>query len=138
MPLGEEFLGARDLAGFASANGWSYAPTAAPPALGEGLWEQVASGTVRDRIAGDGWEAGRITGGSRSAQRTEEHGGWTVSTSVSVSTPDRAIDLGYLAINDHDPQGGNHATAQRCVSATRPSRPRGSKQRERDTSGTGA
>ena len=97
--VGAEYLAAADgLPAFARANGFEYTPTAAPPALGTGLWEQVSSGTVRDRVSGSGWEAGRITGGSRSASRSEQRGGWTVTTSVSVSTPERSIELGYLAI----------------------------------------
>ena len=97
--VGAEYLASSDgLPAFARANGFEYTPEAAPPALGTGLWEQVSSGTVRDRVSGSGWEAGRITGGSRSASRTEQRGGWTVTTSVSVSTPERSIELGYLAI----------------------------------------
>ncbi|UOQ61588.1 hypothetical protein MUN76_06420 [Leucobacter rhizosphaerae] len=96
---GVEYLAAPDgLPAFAQANGLVYTPTAAPPALGAGLWEQASNGTVRDRVSGPGWEAGRITGGNRSASRTEQRGGWTVTTSVSVSTPERSIELGYLAI----------------------------------------
>ena len=96
---GTEYLSSPDgLPAFAAANGFSYAATAAPPALGDGLWEQVSMGTVRDRVSGPGWEAGRITGGSRSASRTEQRGGWTVTTSVSVSTPERSLEVGYLAI----------------------------------------
>jgi hypothetical protein len=86
-----------DLRSFAAANGWRYDETAAPPAS-VGLWEQVATGTVRDRVSGAGWEAGRISGGSRSASQVEQHGGWTVTTTVSVSTPERSLELGYLAI----------------------------------------
>lgn len=97
--VGAEYLTAPDgLSAFAAANGFDYSPTATPPALGTGVWEQVSSGTVRDRVSGPGWEAGRITGGSRSASRTEQRGGWTVTTSVSVSTPERSVEIGYLAI----------------------------------------
>lgn len=88
----------QDLAAFAQANGWTYSPTAAPPALGPSLWEQASNGIVRDKIAGPGWEAGRITGGSNTAEKVEQRGGWTVTTSVSVSTPIKSVDLGYLAI----------------------------------------
>lgn len=87
----------RDLRAFAAANGWRYDETAAPPAA-VGLWEQVAVGTVRDRITGDGWEAGRITGGSRSASTVEQRGAWTLTTTVSVSTPERSLEVGYLAV----------------------------------------
>lgn len=87
-----------DLAAFAAANGWGYDAEAVPPALGGDLWEQATSGVVHDRVSGPGWEAGRLTGGSRTASRTEQRGAWTVTTSVSVSTPQRSLDLGYLAI----------------------------------------
>ncbi|GAA3946832.1 hypothetical protein [Microbacterium soli] len=87
-----------DLPGFAAANGWSYEPTADPPALGHSLWEQVSQGTVHNRIRGDRWEAGRITGGDRTARRVEKRGAWTVTTSVSISIPQASIDLGYLSI----------------------------------------
>ncbi|AYF96944.1 hypothetical protein [Protaetiibacter intestinalis] len=97
MPTASEFLTAGDLPGFAAAHGWRYDETAAPPAS-VGLWEQVAAGTVRDRIAGEGWEAGLITGGSRSASNVEQRGGWTVTTTVNVSTPERSLRVGYLAI----------------------------------------
>ena len=86
-----------DLPAFAAANGWRYDATATPPAS-VGLWEQVSTGVVRDRITGDGWEAGRITGGDREASHVEQRGGWTVTTTVSISTPVRSVDVGYLAI----------------------------------------
>ena len=35
-----------------------------PPALSGDLWENVTAGTVHDRVSGEGWEAGRIVGGS--------------------------------------------------------------------------
>ena len=88
----------KDLAAFAQANGWTYLPTAAPPALGPSLWEQASNGIVHDKIAGPGWEAGRITGGSNTAAKVEQRGGWTVTTSVTVSTPQQSVDLGYLSI----------------------------------------
>jgi hypothetical protein len=94
----DNLAASKDLAAFAQANGWTYSPTAAPPALGPSLWEQASSGIVRDKIAGPGWEAGRITGGSNSASKVEQKGGWTVTTTVSVSTPKPSIDLGYLSI----------------------------------------
>lgn len=87
-----------DLSGYARSNGWAYDATAEPPALGAGLWERVSLGVVRDRVTGDGWEAGRVTGGERSAQSVEQRGGWTVTRTVHVSTPASSIDLGYLAI----------------------------------------
>lgn len=86
------------LPAFARANGWAYAPTAEVPALGASLWEQVSNGSVRDRVSGSGWEAGRIVGGDRTASRVEQRGRWTVTTRVSVSAPERSIDLGYFAI----------------------------------------
>ncbi|PZQ88253.1 MAG: hypothetical protein DI534_12385 [Leifsonia xyli] len=97
MTSGIEHLSTGDLPAFAAANGWRYDATAAPPAT-VGLWEQVASGTVRDRVTGEGWEAGRITGGTRQASKVEQRGGWTVTTTVSTTTPERSIDIGYLAI----------------------------------------
>ena len=51
------------LPAFAHANGLTYEATAKPPALGPSLWEQVSNGTVRNKITGNGWEAGHITGG---------------------------------------------------------------------------
>jgi hypothetical protein len=93
----DQLAATRDLRAFAAANGWRYDETAPPPAS-VGLWEQVATGVVRDRVTGEGWEAGHITGGDRSASKVEQHGGWTVTTTVSVSTPVRSLELGYLAI----------------------------------------
>ena len=86
------------LPAFAHANGLTYEATAKPPALGSSLWEQVSNGTVRNKIAGNGWEAGHVTGGNNTASRTEQVGRWQVTKSVSVNTPTRSIDLGYLAI----------------------------------------
>ena len=86
------------LPAFAHANGLHYEDTAAPPALGASLWERVSNGIVRDKVSGEGWEAGRITGGHRSAENVEQRGRWTVTTAVTVSTPEQSIDLGYLAI----------------------------------------
>lgn len=93
----DQLAATRDLRAFAAANGWRYDETATPPAS-VGLWEQVSTGIVRDRITGEGWEAGRITGGRRSASTVEQHGAWTVTTTMSVSTPERSPELGYLAI----------------------------------------
>jgi hypothetical protein len=93
----DQLAATRDLPAFAAANGWRYDATAAPPAS-VGLWEQVSTGTVRDRVMGDGWEAGSITGGDRSASNVEQRGGWTLTTTVKVSTPQRGLELGYLAI----------------------------------------
>lgn len=93
----DQLAATRDLRAFAAANGWRYDETAAPPAS-VGVWEQVATGVVRDRVTGDGWEAGRITGGDRSASQVEQRGGWTVTTTINVSTPERSLELGYLAI----------------------------------------
>lgn len=93
----DQLAATRDLRAFAAANGWRYDQTATPPAS-VGLWEQVSTGVVRDRITGEGWEAGRITGGHRSASTIEQHGAWTVTTTMSVSTPERSLELGYLAI----------------------------------------
>jgi hypothetical protein len=96
---GTEMLALPDgLAAFAAANGWRYDATADPPALGASLWEWASNGTVHDRVSGPGWEAGRITGGTREATSVTHNGAWTVTRSVSVSTPQSAIDLGYLAI----------------------------------------
>jgi hypothetical protein len=88
----------QDLAAFAGSRGWSYAATAAPPALSGELWEQVTSGVVHDRVAGADWEAGHLRGGTRTASRAEVRGDWTVTTSVSASTPAASLDLGYLAL----------------------------------------
>lgn len=98
MHPGAEHLVRRDLPGFAAANGWSYSPEGVPPALGASLWEQATSGVARDQVFGADWETGRITGGDRRASSVEQRGGWTVTTTVSVSTPRRSVDLGYLAI----------------------------------------
>ena len=87
-----------DLRAFAATNGWLYEPTADPPALSGDLWENVTAGTVHDRVSGDGWEAGRIVGGSRTAERVHRSGGVTITTRVSVNVPTKSIDLGYLAI----------------------------------------
>ena len=86
------------LPAFAHANGLTYEATAKPPALGPSLWEQVSNGTVRNKITGNGWEAGHITGGNNTASRTEQVGRWKVTTSASVNAPTRSINLGYLAI----------------------------------------
>ncbi|WP_053353970.1 hypothetical protein [Leucobacter musarum] len=86
------------LEAFARANGFAYAATAEPPALGDSLWEQATSGVVRDRISGTDWELGRITGGSRSATSVEQRGGFTVTKTVSVSTPERSRNIGYFAM----------------------------------------
>jgi hypothetical protein len=83
---------------FASANGWGYDAVAESPAVGAGLWERVSLGIVRDRVSGDGWETGRITGGTRQAQSVEQRGGWTITRSVRITSPESSIDLGYLAI----------------------------------------
>lgn len=87
-----------DLQTFAATNGWSYEPTADPPALLGDLWENVTAGTVHDRVWGEGWEAGRIAGGSRTAERVRRSGNVTITTRVSVTVPVTSIDLGYLAI----------------------------------------
>ncbi|WEG08892.1 hypothetical protein PU630_16875 [Microbacterium horticulturae] len=98
-PDGTELLAQSDgIARFAAANGWRYDATADPPALGASLWEWASDGTVHDRVSGPGWEAGRITGGTREASSVSRSGAWTVTRSVTVSTPEKAIDLGYLAI----------------------------------------
>ncbi|KDA05614.1 hypothetical protein DC31_14275 [Microbacterium sp. CH12i] len=98
MLAGTEYLAARDLRSFAEANGWRYDAESAPPAMGESLWEQVSSGIVRDRISGDAWEAGLITGGNRTASNVEQRGRITITKTVSVDTPQRSIDVGYLAV----------------------------------------
>lgn len=98
MLAGTEHLAARDLREFAAANGWRYDAEAASPALGASLWEQVSSGVVRDRISGSGWEAGRITGGNRSASTVERRGRITVTNTVIVNTPQQSLDVGYLAV----------------------------------------
>ena len=99
MLAGIEHLSAPGgLPAFAHANGLRYDDTAAPPTLGESLWERVSNGIVRNKVSGEGWEVGRITGGTRAAENVEQHGRWTVTTSVTLSTPEQSIDLGYLAI----------------------------------------
>jgi hypothetical protein len=98
MHTGAEHLVHGDLPAFAAANGWRYDTQGLPPALGESLWEQATSGVVRDRVTGEGWEAGRMTGGERRAASVEQRGGWTVTKTVSVSTPQRSLELGYLAV----------------------------------------
>ncbi|MDQ1178333.1 hypothetical protein QE416_003069 [Microbacterium sp. SORGH_AS 421] len=87
-----------DLASFAAANGWTYQPTAEPPALSGDMWEYATAGNVQDRIAGPGWEAGRIVGGARKAENVRQSGIVTIRTSVSVNVPVKSINLGYLAI----------------------------------------
>ncbi|MCI2956416.1 hypothetical protein MN032_01820 [Agromyces atrinae] len=62
------------------------------------MWEKVAHGVVRDRVSGIGWEAGRITGGDRRVETVEQRGRVTVTKRVSISTPQRSVNLGYLAI----------------------------------------
>lgn len=93
----DQLAASGNLPAFAAANGWRYDETATPPAS-VGLWEQVSTGVVRDRVTGDGWEAGRITGGSRSASEVTQRGAWTVTTTVSITTPERSLEMGYLAI----------------------------------------
>lgn len=87
-----------DLAAFAAANGWTYQPTAEPPALSGDMWEYATAGNVQDRIAGADWEAGRIVGGARKAENVRQNGIVSIRTSVSVNVPVRSINLGYLAI----------------------------------------
>lgn len=86
------------IAALAAASGWRYEAEGNPPALGDGLWEQASSGVARDQVSGDGWEAGNITGGERSASRTEQRGRLTITRTVSVSTPERSMRIGYLAM----------------------------------------
>lgn len=86
------------IAALAAANGWHYRAEGAPPALGAGLWEQATSGVARDQVSGPGWEAGNLTGGDRSASRVEQIGGVTLTRTVSVSTPEDSLRIGYLAI----------------------------------------
>ncbi|GAA3026805.1 hypothetical protein [Microbacterium dextranolyticum] len=86
------------IAALAAASGWRYEAEGDPLALGEGLWEQASSGVVRDKVSGDGWEAGNITGGDRSASRTEQRGRLTITRTVSVATPERSMRIEYLAM----------------------------------------
>ncbi len=86
------------IAAWAAAHGWGYEAEGAPPALGDSLWEQASSGVARDKVTGDGWEAGTITGGTRTASSVERVGGMTITRSVSVSTPVQSRTIGYLAI----------------------------------------
>lgn len=86
------------IAALAAANGWRYEVEGTPPALGAGLWEQVSGGVARDKVAGDGWETGTITGGERRASEVKQVGGFTVTTTVSVSTPVHSLRVGYLAM----------------------------------------
>jgi len=96
---GTDLLAQTDgLAAFAAANGWQYDAIADPPALGASLWEWASNGTVHDRVSGPGWEAGRITGGTREATSVTQKGAWTVTRSVTVSRPEKSLNLGYLAI----------------------------------------
>ncbi|MRG59583.1 hypothetical protein GE115_06820 [Agromyces sp. CFH 90414] len=90
--------GAR-LAAFAAANGWEYRAVGDPPALGDGLWEQVANGTAHDLVIADGWQAGHLRGGTRTAEsvRTTKSG-IRVTTRVSLGSSTGSIDVGYLAI----------------------------------------
>lgn len=87
-----------DFASFAAANGWTHQPTAEPPALSGDMWEYATAGSVQDRIAGPGWEVGRIVGGARKAETVRRSGVVTIRTSVSVNVPVKSINLGYLAI----------------------------------------
>lgn len=86
------------IAQMAHENGWSYEEAGDPLALGGTLWEQVSNGTARDKVVGDGWEAGTITGGSRSATQVSRKGRLEVRRTVTVSAPKRSITLGYFAI----------------------------------------
>lgn len=86
------------IAALAAANGWRYEAEGTPPALGTGLWEQVSGGVVRDKVTGDGWETGTLTGGERRASDVKQVGGFTVTTTVSVSAPVNSLRVGYLAM----------------------------------------
>ncbi|MFF2389124.1 hypothetical protein [Agromyces sp. NPDC058104] len=87
------------LAAFARANGWAYRAVGDPPALGDGLWEQVSNGTAHDQVIADGWQTGHLRGGTRSAEsvRTTKSG-IRVTTRVRSGSPVSSIDVGYLAI----------------------------------------
>lgn len=86
------------IAQMAQQNGWTYEEKGDPPALGGNLWEQVSNGIARDKVSGDGWEAGTITGGTRSVTKVTQKGRFTMTTTVSSSSAKGSINLGYLAI----------------------------------------
>ncbi|MFF2273443.1 hypothetical protein ACFVTX_14280 [Agromyces sp. NPDC058136] len=95
-----ELIEREGLAAFAAANGWAYDAVGDPPALGEGLWEQVANGTAHEKIIADGWQTGHLRGGTRTAESVRHTAsGIRVTTRVSSSGPMRSIDVGYLAID---------------------------------------
>jgi hypothetical protein len=89
-----------ELAAFAAANGWAHRAVGDPPALGDGLWEQVSNGTAHDQVIAEGWQTGHLRGGTRSAEsvRTTKSG-IRVTTRVRSGSPERSIDVGYLAID---------------------------------------
>lgn len=85
---------------FAAANGWTYRAVGDPPALGDGLWEQVSNGTAHDQVIADDWQTGHLRGGTRSAESVRfTKSGVTVTTRVRSSSAERSIDVGYLAID---------------------------------------
>ncbi|MFF2277798.1 hypothetical protein [Agromyces sp. NPDC058126] len=87
------------LAAFAAANGWAHRAVGDPPALGDGLWEQVSNGTAHDQVIADGWQTGHLRGGTRSAESVRfTKSGVKVTTRVRSSTSLSGIDVGYLAI----------------------------------------
>lgn len=88
----------QEIARLAQENGWNYEPIGDPPALGEGMWDQVSNGVARDKVSAAGWEAGRITGGRRSVTQVSQKGRFEVQRTVTVSSAIGSINLGYLAI----------------------------------------
>lgn len=95
-----ELIEREGLAAFAAANGWAYLAVGDPPALGDGLWEQVANGTAHDKIIAVGWQTGHLRGGTRSAESVRfTKSGVKVATRVRSSSAERSIDVGYLAID---------------------------------------
>lgn len=95
-----ELIEREGLAAFAAANGWAYLAVGDPPALGDGLWEQVANGTAHDKIIAVGWQTGHLRGGTRSAESVRfTKSGVKVTTRVRSSSAERSIDVGYLAID---------------------------------------
>ncbi|MFF2493852.1 hypothetical protein [Agromyces sp. NPDC058064] len=100
MATGFELIERDGLAAFAEANGWEYRAVGDPPALGDGLWEQVSNGTAHDQVIADGWQTGHLRGGTRSAESVRyTKSGIRVTTRVRSGSPVSSIDVGYLAID---------------------------------------
>jgi len=100
MPVAAfDLLATRDLPGFARANGWTYDAvakpldrTASPAQLSAAV---LSTGLAYDRIAGNGWEVGRLIAGGNPNQAASVVG--RPVTPADYGIPE-GIGLGYLAI----------------------------------------